>query len=174
MSRQGVQRNLLPLVEGTVVNTNIGPIKTDRILFIAAGAFHQSKPSDLIPELQGRFPARVELEPLTEEDYQRILQEPANAITKQQAALLKAEGVRLEFLEDGIHAMAKAAFKLNMDRENIGAWRLRTIMKQVLDDTFFDVPEKIKPGSVITVDKVFVDSHLAKALQEPGARDYVI
>jgi ATP-dependent HslUV protease ATP-binding subunit HslU len=174
VSREGVQRNLLPIVEGTLVNTKIGAIKTDHILFIAAGAFHNSKPSDLMPEFQGRFPSRVELEGFQESDYANILQKPENSLVKQQVALLKTEGVALDFTEDGLAAIAKAAFKLNLEYENIGARRLRNVMKELLEDISFDVPEEVKSGSVVTVDKAFVDERLSNILQERDASDYVI
>ena len=174
VSREGVQRNLLPIVEGTLVNTKIGAIKTDHILFIAAGAFHNSKPSDLMPEFQGRFPSRVELEGFQESDYSNILQKPENSLAKQQIALLKTEGVDLNFTEDGFATIAKAAFKLNLEYENIGARRLRNVMKELLEDISFDVPEEVKPGSVVTVDKAFVDERLSNILKERDASDYVI
>jgi ATP-dependent HslUV protease ATP-binding subunit HslU len=141
VSREGVQRDILPIVEGTTVNTRYGMIRTDHILFIAAGAFHVSKPSDLIPELQGRFPIRVELQSLTVEDFLRILTEPKASLTKQYAALLETEGVRLEFSAESLREMAEFAFKVNETTENIGARRLHTIMERVLEDVSFLAPD---------------------------------
>jgi len=164
VSRQGVQRDLLPIVEGTTIMTKYGPVRTDFILFIAAGAFHMSKPSDLIPELQGRFPIRVELDPLTKEDFVRILTEPENAITKQYKALLETEGVELIFTEDGVDEIASVAFDLNQRLENIGARRLYTVMEKVLEDVSFyapDIPDK----------KVVIDRKYVKAKVESIARD---
>jgi ATP-dependent HslUV protease ATP-binding subunit HslU len=144
VSREGVQRDILPIVEGTTVNTRYGMVRTDHILFIAAGAFHVSKPSDLIPELQGRFPIRVELQSLTVEDFLRILTEPKSSLTKQYSALLETEGVRLEFAPDALREMAAFAFKVNESTENIGARRLHTIMERVLEDVSFLAPDVVK------------------------------
>ncbi len=141
VSREGVQRDILPIVEGTTVNTRYGMVRTDHILFIAAGAFHVSKPSDLIPELQGRFPIRVELKSLTVEDFLRILTEPKSSLTKQYSALLETEGVRLEFEPEALREMAEFAFKVNETTENIGARRLHTIMERVLEDVSFLAPD---------------------------------
>jgi ATP-dependent HslUV protease ATP-binding subunit HslU len=141
VSREGVQRDILPIVEGTTVNTKYGMVKTDHILFIAAGAFHVSKPSDLIPELQGRFPIRVELQPLTRDDFKRILTEPKNALTKQYVALLNTEGITLEFTDDAIDAVANFAFQVNETTEDIGARRLQTILEKVLEDILFEAPD---------------------------------
>jgi ATP-dependent HslUV protease ATP-binding subunit HslU len=141
VSREGVQRDILPIVEGTTVNTRYGMVRTDHILFIAAGAFHVSKPSDLIPELQGRFPIRVELHSLTVDDFLRILTEPKASLTKQYAALLETEGVRLEFSPEALREMAEFAFKVNEQTENIGARRLHTIMERVLEDVSFLAPD---------------------------------
>jgi len=141
VSREGVQRDILPIVEGTTVNTRYGMVRTDHILFIAAGAFHVSKPSDLIPELQGRFPIRVELQSLTVEDFLRILTEPKSSLTKQYSALLETEGVRLEFAPEALREMAEFAFKVNESTENIGARRLHTIMERVLEDVSFLAPD---------------------------------
>ena len=141
VSREGVQRDILPIVEGTTVNTRYGMVRTDHILFIAAGAFHVSKPSDLIPELQGRFPIRVELQSLTVEDFLRILTEPKSSLTKQYSALLETEGVRLEFAPEALREMAEFAFKVNEQTENIGARRLHTIMERVLEDVSFLAPD---------------------------------
>jgi ATP-dependent HslUV protease ATP-binding subunit HslU len=145
VSREGVQRDVLPIVEGTTVNTRYGMVSTDHILFIAAGAFHVSKPSDLIPELQGRFPIRVELQSLTVEDFVRILTEPKSSLVKQSTALLETEGIKLEFKPDAIETMAQFAFKVNETTENIGARRLHTILERVLDEISFHVPELFKP-----------------------------
>src|SRR5581483_3967371 len=141
VSRQGVQRDLLPVVEGTTVNTRYGPVHTDHVLFIAAGAFHQSKPSDLMPELQGRFPIRVELTDLKRDDFLRILTEPKHALTKQYAELLATEGLRLEFTPDGIEALADIAFEVNRTAQNIGARRLHTILERVVEDVSFEGPD---------------------------------
>src|SRR5246500_5089879 len=142
VSREGVQRDILPIVEGTTVNTRYGFVRTDHILFIAAGAFHVSKPSDLIPELQGRFPIRVELKSLTEQDFIRIMTEPENALTKQYAALVEADGAKLEFREDGIAEIARIAALVNERMENIGARRLHTVMTTLLEDVLFDLPDR--------------------------------
>jgi ATP-dependent HslUV protease ATP-binding subunit HslU len=144
VSREGVQRDILPIVEGTTVNTRYGMVRTDHILFIAAGAFHVSKPSDLIPELQGRFPLRVELKSLTVEDFLRILTEPKSSLTKQYTALLETEGVRLEFVPEALREMAEFAFKVNESTENIGARRLHTIMERVLEDVSFLAPDVVR------------------------------
>jgi ATP-dependent HslUV protease ATP-binding subunit HslU len=149
VSRQGVQRDLLPVVEGTTVNTRHGPVKTDHVLFVAAGAFHTSKPSDLMPELQGRFPIRVELTDLTRDDFLRILTEPKHALTKQYAELLKTEGVQLEFTPDGVEAFADLAFDLNRTTQNIGARRLHTILERVVEDVSFEGPDLIEKRVVI-------------------------
>src|SRR5213076_2821833 len=141
VSRQGVQRDLLPIVEGSTVITKYGPVKTDHILFIAAGAFHTSKPSDLMPELQGRFPIRVELADLTKEDFVRILKEPKNSLTRQQVELLKTEGVEVSFADDAIEEMAKIAFDVNRRSQNIGARRLYTILEKVFEQIGFEAPD---------------------------------
>jgi ATP-dependent HslUV protease ATP-binding subunit HslU len=147
VSREGVQRDILPIVEGTTVNTRYGMVRTDFILFIAAGAFHVSKPSDLIPELQGRFPIRVELQSLTVEDFVRILTEPKSSLVRQYTALLETEGLKLEFTPEAIAEMAQFAFKVNEGTENIGARRLHTIMEKVLDEISFHAPDLVKPPS---------------------------
>ncbi|MCM3665639.1 HslU--HslV peptidase ATPase subunit [Mesobacillus subterraneus] len=141
VSREGVQRDILPVVEGSTVNTKYGPVKTDHILFIAAGAFHMAKPSDLIPELQGRFPIRVELTKLTVEDFYRILVEPDNALTKQYQALLETEGIQIEFSDDAIRKIAEVAFEVNQNTDNIGARRLQTILEKLLEDLSFEAPD---------------------------------
>ena len=151
VSREGVQRDLLPLIEGTTVSTKYGPVKTDHILFIASGAFQLAKPSDLLPELQGRLPIRVELDPLTSDDFKRILKEPDNSLIKQYKALLKTENVELEFTEDGINTIANIATEVNSSVENIGARRLHTIIERVLDDISFTATDK-------SGEKVIVDS----------------
>ena len=148
VSREGVQRDLLPIVEGSNVNTKYGVVKTDHILFIASGAFHVSKPSDLIPELQGRFPIRVELKSLTQEDFIKILTMPENALLKQYSALLETEGVKLEFTPDAIKEIARIASEVNDQVENIGARRLHTILTTLLDEILFDVPDKIPAEKV--------------------------
>src|SRR5262249_51206110 len=141
VSRQGVQRDLLPIVEGTTVQTKYGYVKTDHILFIAAGAFHRSKPSDLMPELQGRFPIRVELQDLTKEDFVRILTEPNSALTRQYVALLGTEGVEVDFQPDAIQALAHYAFQVNQTNQNIGARRLYTIMERLIEELSFEAPD---------------------------------
>jgi ATP-dependent HslUV protease ATP-binding subunit HslU len=172
VSREGVQRDILPIVEGCTVWTKYGPVKTDHILFIAAGAFHISKPSDLIPEFQGRFPIRVELEALTAEDFERILVEPENALLKQETALLKSEGVNLHFSPPAIRAMAEIAFQLNKEQENIGARRLYTILEQVLEEISFDAPEY--QGRDVEVDEDFVRQRLEKILQYKDLKRYIL
>lgn len=159
VSREGVQRDLLPLIEGTVVSTKHGPVKTDHILFIASGAFHISKPSDLLPELQGRLPIRVELKALTRDDFRRILTEPEASLIKQYKALLATEEVTLEFLDDGIDALADYAAELNSTIENIGARRLHTIMERVLDEISYAATDR--GGDTVTIDRAYVDKHLA-------------
>ncbi len=159
ISREGVQRDLLPVVEGSSVNTKYGMVSTDHILFIAAGAFHLAKPSDLIPELQGRFPLRAELEALGRDEFYRILTEPHNALTRQYEALLATEGVRVEFADDGLREIAAFAEEVNARTENIGARRLHTIMEKILADISFDAPDT--PGATLVVDRELVRSHLA-------------
>ena len=159
VSREGVQRDLLPIVEGSAVNTKYGLVNTDHILFIAAGAFHLSKPSDLFPELQGRFPLRAELEPLGKEEFYRILTEPHNALTRQYEAMLETEGVRIEFTDDGLREIAAFAEDVNTRTENIGARRLHTIMEKILADISFDASEK--RGSTLVIDREHVVAQLA-------------
>jgi ATP-dependent HslUV protease ATP-binding subunit HslU len=159
VSREGVQRDLLPLVEGTAIATKYGIVKTDHVLFIASGAFHMTKPSDLLPELQGRFPIRVQLKPLTEEDLMRILTEPESSLIKQYIALIGVENVKLNFTEDGTKEIAKVAFKVNGEVENIGARRLHTMLEKILEDISFDATD-MKNGSEIVIDKKYVDEHL--------------
>ena len=154
VSRQGVQRDLLPIVEGTTVQTRYGPVKTDHILFIAAGAFHRSRPSDLMPELQGRFPIRVELQDLTRDDLVRILTEPSGSLTRQYQALLATDGVQLEFTQDGIEALADAAFQVNQSTQNIGARRLYTMMERLLEEVSFEAPDTSRKKVVVDANHV--------------------
>jgi ATP-dependent HslUV protease ATP-binding subunit HslU len=172
VSREGVQRDLLPIVEGTTVNTKYGMVKTDHILFIAAGAFHVSKPSDLIPELQGRFPIRVELESLTEGDFERILREPKNALTTQYIALLGTEGVTLTFTDDAVHEIARFAAIVNEKTENIGARRLHTILERLLDELSFDASEM--NGQEVLVDAAYVSRVLADVVKDEDLSRYVL
>ena len=154
VSRQGVQRDLLPIVEGTTVNTKYGPVKTDHVLFIAAGAFHRSKPSDLMPELQGRFPIRVELQDLTRDDFARILREPRASLIRQYQALLATEGITLEFTPDAVESMADYAFQVNRSTQNIGARRLHTILERVIEDLSFDAPDRTEKHVRIDADHI--------------------
>jgi ATP-dependent HslUV protease ATP-binding subunit HslU len=172
VSRQGVQRDLLPVVEGTTVNTRYGPVKTDHILFIAAGAFHVSKPSDLMPELQGRFPIRVELTDLKREDFLRILTEPKHALTKQYAELLATEGVKLEYTPDGIEALADIACEVNRTTQNIGARRLHTILERVVEDVSFEGPDLAKKRVVI--DGPYVRSRLQEIMQKEDLSKFIL
>lgn len=173
VSREGVQRDLLPIVEGSNVNTKYGVVKTDHILFIASGAFHVSKPSDLIPELQGRFPIRVELKSLTEDDFIKILTIPQNALIKQYQALLKTEGVDIEFTDEGIAEVAKIAFEVNEQVENIGARRLHTILTTLLDEILFDVPDKV-PEKKLTIDNTHVKEKLDKVVTNKDLSKYIL
>jgi ATP-dependent HslUV protease ATP-binding subunit HslU len=172
VSREGVQRDLLPIVEGSTVQTRYGLVRTDHVLFIAAGAFHVSKPSDLIPELQGRFPIRVELAPLTEEDFVRIMTEPENALTKQYAALCAAEGATLEFTKEGIREVARIAAVLNERMENIGARRLHTVLTTLLEDTLYDLPDV--PEKHIVFAKERVQERLDAIVQDEDLRKYIL
>jgi ATP-dependent HslUV protease ATP-binding subunit HslU len=172
VSREGVQRDLLPVVEGSSVNTKYGMVRTDHILFIAAGAFHMSKPSDLIPEMQGRFPLRVELSALTKEDFLRILVEPENALTKQYIALLGTEGVGVEFASDSLEEVAGFAQTINEDTENIGARRLYTILEKVLSDLSFDASER--PGEKIVIDGAYVQDKLSDIQQRRDLSRYIL
>src|SRR3982751_4744941 len=172
VSREGVQRDILPIVEGTTVNTKYGMVKTDHILFIAAGAFHVSKPSDLIPELQGRFPIRVELESLTEDDFVRILHEPKNALTMQYSALLGTEGVTLTFADEAIAEVARYAALVNEKTENIGARRLHTILERLLDELSFDASEM--GGQTVTIDAAYVQRVLAETVKDEDLSRYVL
>ena len=172
VSRQGVQRDLLPLVEGTTVNTKYGAIKTDHILFIASGAFHLSKPSDLIPELQGRFPIRVELNALTVDDFERILTSTDASLTRQYAGLLATEQVTLDFKSDAIHRLAEIAFTVNERQENIGARRLHTVMERLLEDVSFDADSLT--GAVINIDAQFVDDKLAGIVKDENLSQFIL
>jgi len=175
VSREGVQRDLLPIVEGSNVMTKYGMVKTDHVLFIAAGAFHVSKPSDLIPELQGRFPIRVELKPLTEADFVRIMTEPENALTKQYSALVEAEGAKLTFSDDGINEIAKIAALVNDRMENIGARRLHTVMTTLLEDTLFELPDgKRDNGRPIVMDGNAVRNRLKAIVEDEDLRRYIL
>ncbi|WP_291778172.1 ATP-dependent protease ATPase subunit HslU [Cecembia sp.] len=174
VSREGVQRDLLPIVEGSSVNTKYGIINTDHVLFIAAGAFHVSKPSDLIPELQGRFPIRVELSSLTEDDFYRILKEPKNALTKQYQALFEAEEVYLDFNDEAIREIARLAFKINEEVENIGARRLHTVVSHLLNDFLFDVPDTIEANSKIMITKEMVAERLSSLVQNRDLSQYIL
>jgi ATP-dependent HslUV protease ATP-binding subunit HslU len=172
VSREGVQRDILPIVEGTTVNTRYGMVRTDHILFVAAGAFHVSKPSDLIPELQGRFPIRVELQSLTMDDFIRILTEPKSSLVKQYTALLETEGVKLEFTHEALEEVARFAFRVNEGTENIGARRLHTIMERVLDEISFEAPEK--KGEHVTVDADYVQKTLADIVKDQDLSRYIL
>jgi len=172
VSREGVQRDLLPIVEGSNVSTRYGMVKTDHVLFIAAGAFHVSKPSDLIPELQGRFPIRVELKPLTEADFVRILTDPEHALTKQYAALVEAEGAGLDFTDDGIREIARIATLVNERMENIGARRLHTVMTTLLEDVLYELPDRGKER--ITVNAELVVSRLKAIVEDEDLRKYIL
>ncbi len=172
VSREGVQRDLLPLIEGTIVSTKHGPIKTDHILFIASGAFHVAKPSDLLPELQGRLPIRVELRALTEDDFVRILTETDNALTLQYSALMATEEVTVTFAQDGIKALAKIAAEVNESVENIGARRLYTVIERVFEDLSFNAPDR--GGDEITIDADFVETHLGELSRSTDLSRYVL
>src|SRR5580698_4936234 len=172
VSREGVQRDILPIVEGTTVNTRYGMVRTDHILFVAAGAFHVSKPSDLIPELQGRFPIRVELQSLTMEDFVRILTEPKSSLVKQYTALLETEGVKLEFTPEALQEIAHFAFRVNESTENIGARRLHTIMERVLDVLSFDAPER--KGEHVTIDADYVRKMLTDIVKDQDLSRYIL
>jgi ATP-dependent HslUV protease ATP-binding subunit HslU len=175
VSRQGVQRDLLPLVEGTTVNTKYGMVKTDHILFIASGAFHLSKPSDLIPEMQGRFPIRVELDSLTVDDFERILKTTDASLTEQYAALLATDGFALEFTDDGIHRMAEIAHAVNEKTENIGARRLYTVMEKLVEDVSFAAGSGASAGETrVRVDAAYVDARLAELARNEDLARYVL
>ncbi len=172
VSRGGVQRDLLPIIEGSTVQTKYGPVRTDHMLFIAAGAFHVSKPSDLIPELQGRLPIRVELDSLTEQDFRQILSEPQNALTKQYAALLETEGVHLQFTEEGISELARYAADVNQRTENIGARRLHTIMERLLEEISFEAPETVQ--GAVAIDAAFVRGRLESVATDQDLARYIL
>jgi len=194
ISREGVQRDILPIVEGTTVNTKYGLVTTDHILFIAAGAFHVSKPSDLIPELQGRFPIRVELQPLTVGDFLRILTEPRASLTKQAIALLETEGLKLEFAPEALEEMARFAFQVNESTENIGARRLHTILERVLEEISFEAPDLAKSDAlpsdkvpalverttehgverVLLVDRAYVEKQVATIVKNQDLSRYIL
>jgi ATP-dependent HslUV protease ATP-binding subunit HslU len=172
VSREGVQRDLLPLIEGTTVNTKHGPVKTDHILFIASGAFHISKPSDLLPELQGRLPIRVELKALTRDDFRRILTEPEASLIKQYVALMNTEGVKLEFTEDAIDALADIAVAVNASVENIGARRLQTVMERVLDEVSFAAPDR--SGETVKIDAEYVQKHIGDLAKNADLSRFIL
>jgi ATP-dependent HslUV protease ATP-binding subunit HslU len=172
VSRQGVQRDLLPVVEGTTVNTKHGSVKTDHVLFIAAGAFHVAKPSDLMPELQGRFPIRVELTDLTRDDFLRILTEPQNSLVRQYSELLRTEGVDLQFTRDGIEALAELAFDLNRSTQNIGARRLHTIIERVVEDVSFEGPDL--QNKTVTIDGKVVRDKIGGIMQKEDLSKYIL
>jgi ATP-dependent HslUV protease ATP-binding subunit HslU len=172
VSREGVQRDLLPLIEGTTVATKYGPMKTDHILFIASGAFHVAKPSDLLPELQGRLPIRVELKALTEEDFVRILSDTRASLTEQYRALLATEGVEIIFAEDGIRALARIAAEVNSQVENIGARRLQTVLEKLLEDVSFEAEQR--KGDTVTVDAAYVERQLAEIARDTDLSKYVL
>jgi ATP-dependent HslUV protease ATP-binding subunit HslU len=172
VSREGVQRDLLPIVEGTAVTTKYGVVRTDHILFVAAGAFHVARPADLIPELQGRFPIRVELEPLSQADFVRILTEPENALMKQYTALLRTEGVTLDITSDAVEAVAEIASRVNERAENIGARRLYTILERVLEEISFQAPDL--SGKTVTIDAGFVHARLADAIRDDDVSRYIL
>jgi len=174
VSRQGVQRDLLPIVEGSNVQTKHGMVQTDHVLFIASGAFHATKPSDLIPELQGRFPIRVELNNLDEDDFYEILTKPKNALVKQYRALLRSEDVEIEFKKEGVSELARIAAQVNADVENIGARRLHTVLTTLLEDLLFDVPEEIPPGSSVTVDADMVRDRLSSIASSRDLSQYIL
>jgi ATP-dependent HslUV protease ATP-binding subunit HslU len=172
VSREGVQRDLLPLIEGTTVGTKYGPVKTDHILFIASGAFHIAKPSDLLPELQGRLPIRVELRPLTREDLRRILTEPKACLIKQYIALMKTEGLDLEFTADSIDAIADMAVEVNSNVENIGARRLTTVMERILDNISFDAADQA--GEKIVIDAAYVEEHIGDLAKNADLSKFIL
>ena len=172
VSREGVQRDLLPLIEGTTVSTKHGLVKTDHILFIASGAFSAAKPSDLLPELQGRLPIRVELRALTKDDFKRILTEPEASLIKQYIALMATEEVTLEFTEDGIESIAQIATDVNATVENIGARRLHTIMEQILDEISFEATDK--PGLTVIIDAAYIDDHIGELVKDDDLSKHIL
>ena len=172
VSREGVQRDLLPLIEGCTVSTRYGMIRTDHILFIASGAFQMSKPSDLIPELQGRLPIRVELDALTSSDFVQILTEPYASLTEQYAALLEADGLTLKFAPDGVTRIAEVAWQVNEKTENIGARRLHTVMERLLEDISFNAADR--SGDTVTIDRIYVDEHLSDLAEDEDLSRYIL
>ena len=172
VSRQGVQRDLLPIVEGTTIQTRYGYVKTDHILFIAAGAFHQNRPGDLMPELQGRFPIRVELHDLTKEDFSRILREPQNALIHQYQALLETEGLKISFQPEAIETLADCAWKVNQMTQNIGARRLCTILERLLEEISFEAPERT--GETIEIDAAYVQERLKDVTQDEDLSRFIL
>lgn len=174
VSREGVQRDLLPIVEGATVNTKIGPVKTDHILFIAAGAFHMTKPSDLIPELQGRFPIRVELEKLSRQDFEKILTAPRSSLTRQYEALLSTDGIQLEFTTDGIQEIARIAYDMNEKHENIGARRLNTILERLLEEVSFEGPDLAESQRKVKIDGKYVLGRLQDVIQDKDLSQYIL
>jgi ATP-dependent HslUV protease ATP-binding subunit HslU len=172
VSREGVQRDLLPLIEGTTVSTKHGPVRTDHVLFIASGAFHIAKPSDLLPELQGRLPIRVELKALSEEDFRRILTEPEASLIKQYSALLGTEGIKLEFSEEGVAALAGIAVQINSSVENIGARRLHTVLERVLDEVSFSAPDR--SGQTIVIDRDYVENHVGDLARNADLSRFIL
>jgi ATP-dependent HslUV protease ATP-binding subunit HslU len=172
VSREGVQRDLLPLIEGTTVSTKHGPVKTDHILFITSGAFHIAKPSDLLPELQGRLPIRVELKALSEDDFRRILTEPETSLIKQYSALLATEGIKLEFTENGVAALARIAAQINSSIENIGARRLHTVLERVLDEVSFAAPDK--SGQTVVIDEQYVEANIGDLARNTDLSRFIL
>ena len=172
VSREGVQRDLLPLVEGCTVSTKFGMVRTDHILFIASGAFHLAKPSDLIPELQGRLPIRVELRALSVDDFVRILTEPDASLTEQYTALMQTEEVNLTFNPDGVRRIAEIAYQVNEQTENIGARRLHTVLERLLETVSFEAPDR--SGDTITIDQQYVDDHLGELVQDQDLARYIL
>lgn len=172
VSREGVQRDLLPLLEGTTIPTKYGPVKSDHILFIASGAFHMAKPSDLLPELQGRLPIRVELNPLTEDDMYRILMEPETSLTRQYTALMKTDGATVDFKEEGVREMARLATKFNREVENIGARRLHTLMEKLMEEVSFDAPDN--PGMAVAVDATYVQEKIGDAAKDADLSKFIL
>ncbi len=172
VSRQGVQRDLLPIVEGTTVQTRYGSVKTDKVLFIAAGAFHSTRPSDLMPELQGRFPIRVELKDLTRDDFLRILTEPTGSLTRQYIALLETDGVSVDFTPDGLEAIADIAWQVNQSTQNIGARRLHTILERLLEDVSYHAPDM--QGVTVKVDSPYVHEQLDKVTQQEDLAKFIL
>ena len=171
VSREGVQRDLLPLVEGSTVSTKYGAVRTDHILFIASGAFHLAKPSDLIPEMQGRFPIRVELSALGKDEFVRILTEPKASLTRQYVELMHTEGLQLAFADDAVERLAEIAAHVNERQENIGARRLHTVLERLLETLSFDAPDK---GGNIVIDRAYVDAHLGELVQDPDLSRYIL